>query len=104
MSTTQYVSRFPVKTPIPPVISGIERINLRNGSVIYPGSDGNIYGVTTNGVTVNLTSTFSADLTGLQNAVNDLGNRMNSVELLLGRAVNLLQSVTGVNIQNQGNV
>jgi hypothetical protein len=104
MSTTQYVSRFPVKTPIPPVISGIERINLRNGSIIYPGSDGNIYGVTTSGTTVNLTSTFSADLTGLQNAITDLTNRMNSVETLLGRAVSLLESVTGVNVNTQSNV
>ena len=99
MSTTlQYNSRFPVKTPIPPVISGIERINLRNGSVIYPGSDGNIYGVTTNGTTVNLTSTFSADLTGIVNSINALTTRMNNVEALCSRAVALLAAITGVDV------
>lgn len=104
MSTTQYVSRFPVKTPIPPVISGIERINLKNGAVIYPSTDGNIYGLTTQGVAVNLTSPFSSDLTGLQNQVNSIDARLASVETKLTRAIALLTSITGIDVSTTPSV
>ena len=98
MSTQQYFSKFPVKTPIPPVLSAIERINLKNGCAIVPGSDGNIYGITTLGTQINLTSGYVADLTGIQNRITALESRMTSVESLLTRAVSLLTAVTGVDV------
>ncbi len=99
MSTQQYFSRFPVKTPIPPVLSAIERINLKNGCSIVPGNDGNIYGVTTLGTSVNLTSGFNADLSQIIADVSDLQSRMTSIEDLMNRVVNLLNAITGVNVQ-----
>lgn len=104
MSTTQYNSKYTTKVPVPPVLSQIERINLKNGAVIYPGTDGNIYGVTTSGTAINLTNSFSADLTELEAAVINLQGRMTNLETLMTRAVGLLQSITGVNISTQGSV
>jgi hypothetical protein len=98
MSTQQYFSKFPVKTPIPPVLSAIERINLRNGCSIVPGADGNIYGVTTLGTAVNLTSGFSADLTQILNDISNLQSRVTSLETLMTRTINLLAAVTGVDV------
>ncbi len=98
MSTTQYVSKYNTRVPVPPVLSGIERVNFKSGAVIYPGTDGNLYGVTTSGTAVNLTSGFSADLSALEAAVADLQGRMTSLETLMTRAVALLASISGVNI------
>jgi hypothetical protein len=98
MSTQQYFSKFPVKTPIPPVLSAIERINLRNGCSIVPGADGNIYGVTTLGTSVNLTSGFTADLTQILNDISNLQSRVTSLETLMTRTINLLAAVTGVDV------
>jgi hypothetical protein len=98
MSTQQYFSKFPVKTPIPPVLSAIERINLRNGCAIVPGADGNIYGVTTLGTSVNLTSGFTADLTQILNDISNLQSRVTSLETLLTRTISLLTAVTGVDV------
>jgi hypothetical protein len=98
MSTQQYFSKFPVKTPIPPVLSAIERINLRNGCSIVPGPDGNIYGVTTLGTSVNLTSGFTADLTQILNDISNLQSRVTSLETLMTRTINLLAAVTGVDV------
>lgn len=98
MSTQQYFSKFPVKTPIPPVLSAIERINLRNGCSIVPGADGNIYGVTTLGTSVNLTSGFTADLTQILNDISSLQSRVTSLETLMTRTINLLAAVTGVDV------
>lgn len=104
MSTQQYFSKFPVKTPIPPVLSAIERINLKNGCAIVPGSDGNIYGVTTLGTSVNLTSGFSADLTQIQNDISSLQSSVASLNTLMTRTVALLNAITGVDINTQGSV
>lgn len=104
MSTSQYFSKFPVKTPIPPVLSAIERINLKNGCAIVPGSDGNIYGVTTLGTSVNLTSGFSADLTQIQNDISSLQSSVASLNTLMTRTVALLNAITGVDINTQGSV
>ncbi len=104
MSTQQYFSKFPVKTPIPPVLSAIERINLKNGCAIVPGSDGNIYGVTTLGTSVNLTSGFSADLTQIQNDIASLQASVASLNTLMTRTVALLNAITGVDINTQGSV
>lgn len=104
MSTQQYFSKFPVKTPIPPVLSAIERINLKNGCAIVPGSDGNIYGVTTLGTSVNLTSGFSADLTQIQNDITSLQASVASLDTLMTRTVALLNAITGVDINTQGSV
>ena len=103
MSTTQFVSKFPSRAVVPPVISGIERINLKNGCIIYPGTDGHIYGVTTTGTTVNLTSdrasSTSAQLAAtLEATMAALSSRMGSIELLLERVISLLTSVTDVNV------
>jgi hypothetical protein len=98
MATTQYNSRYNTKVSVPPMLSGIERINLKNGSVIYPGTDGNIYGVTTHGTAVNLTSGFTADLTGLETAVRGLQTRMTSLEVLMTRAIDLLFVLTDIDI------
>jgi len=104
MSTQQYFSKFPVKTPIPPVLSAIERINLKNGCAIVPGSDGNIYGVTTLGTSVNLTSGFTADLTQIQNDIASLQSSVASLNTLMTRTVALLNAITGVDINSQGSV
>jgi hypothetical protein len=104
MSTQQYFSKFPVKTPIPPVLSAIERINLKNGCAIVPGTDGNIYGVTTLGTSVNLTSGFSADLTQIQNDITSLQASVASLNTLMTRTVALLNAITGVDINTQGSV
>lgn len=104
MSTQQYFSKFPVKTPIPPVLSAIERINLKNGCAIVPGTDGNIYGVTTLGTSVNLTSGFSADLTQIQNDITSLQSSVASLNTLMTRTVALLNAITGVDINTQGSV
>lgn len=98
MSTQQYFSKFPVKTPIPPVLSAIERINLRNGCSIVPGTDGNIYGITTLGTSVNLTSGFNADLSQILNDISNLQTRVTSLENLMTRTINLLAAVTGVDV------
>ena len=104
MSTQQYFSKFPVKTPIPPVLSAIERINLRNGCSIVPGADGNIYGVTTLGTSVNLTSGFTADLTQILNDISNLQSRVTSLETLMTRTINLLAAVTGVDVSTTPSV
>lgn len=104
MSTQQYFSKFPVKTPIPPVLSAIERINLKNGCAIVPGADGNIYGVTTLGTSVNLTSGFSADLTQIQSDIASLQASVASLNTLMTRTVALLNAITGVDINSQGSV
>lgn len=104
MSTQQYFSKYPVKTPIPPVLSAIERINLRNGCAIVPGPDGNIYGVTTLGTSVNLTSGFTADLTQIQSDIASLQSSVASLNTLLTRTIALLNAVTGVDVSTQGSV
>lgn len=104
MSTQQYFSKYPVKTPIPPVLSAIERINLRNGCAIVPGTDGNIYGVTTLGTSVNLTSGFTADLTQIQADIASLQSSVASMNTLLTRTIALLNAVTGVDVNTQGSV
>ncbi len=105
MSTQQYFSKFPVKTPIPPVLSAIERINLKNGCAIVPGADGNIYGITILGTSVNLTGGgLSADLAQIQIEIAALQASVASLNTLMTRAVALLNSITGININTQGSV
>jgi hypothetical protein len=101
MSTTQYNSQYKTKVPVPPVLSQIERINLKNGAVIYPGTDGNIYGTTTSGTVVNLTNQVSIDYTEVLANIADLQARMASIEGLMSRAIALLLGITGVNITTQ---
>lgn len=106
MSTTQFVSKFNARAVVPPVISGIERINLKNGCIIYPGTDGHIYGMTTTGTIVNLTGErassdpgMSSELAAnLEATMATLSARMGSIELLLERVISLLTSVTDVNV------
>jgi hypothetical protein len=104
MSAQQYFSKYPVKTPIPPVLSAIERINLKNGCSIVPGTDGNIYGVTTLGTSVNLTSAYTADLTQIQADINTLQSSVASLNTLVTRTVALLNAITGVNVATQASV
>lgn len=104
MSTQQYFSKFTVKTPIPPVLSAIERINLRNGCSIVPGTDGHIYGITTLGTSVNLTSGFTCDLTQIGNDISNLQSRMTNLETLLTRIITLLTAVTGVDVSSTPSV
>jgi hypothetical protein len=77
---------------------------LKNGCAIVPGSDGNIYGVTTLGTSVNLTSGFTADLTQIQNDIASLQSSVASLNTLMTRAVALLNAITGVDINTQGSV
>ena len=105
MSTQQYFSKFPVRTPIPPVLSAIERINLKNGCAIIPGSDGHIYGVTTLGTMVNLTgSGFAHDLTQIRNDITALQASVASLNVLMTRVVALLNATTGIDITTQASV
>jgi hypothetical protein len=88
----------------PPVISGIQRINLKNGCSIVPGSDGSIYGITSTGTRVNLTNPLSADFTVIQQTLADIENRLSLLETHMSRAIALMLSITGVNISTQSSV
>ncbi len=88
----------------PPVISGIQRINLKNGCSIVPGSDGSIYGITSTGTRVNLTNPLSADFTIIQQTLTNIENRLTSLETLMNRSVQLLLSLSGVDISTQSSV
>lgn len=88
----------------PPVISGIQRINLKNGCSIVPGSDGSIYGITSTGTRVNLTNPLSADFTIIQQTLTNIENRLTSLETLMNRSVQLLLSLSGVDISSQSSV
>lgn len=106
MSTQQYVSKYRVKTPVPPVLSAIERINLRNGCSIVPGADGHIYGITTMGTSVNLTGDFrtSVDLAQIQSDINALKSSVASLNTLVLRTVALLNAITGIDVNSQAPV
>ncbi len=104
MSTKQYFSKYPVRTPIPPVLSAIERINLQNGCSIVPGADGHIYGITTLGTHVNLTNQqqFTGDLTQVQQDIVALQASVDSLNDLVSRTVALLAAITNIDVSVQG--